>query len=211
MTTKKEKQQGGWVYEYDKKYPCKYESATTGKVEITEITEVRYVLGEIFDSEKPKALVCIGINPSTAIPECLDPTLNKVRKYAKENGYGAWYMLNIYPQRSTDPDGMDAGFNKEIHVKNITHIQELMNRLPSADIWCAWGGSITKRDYLKTCLKGIIDCIGYNKPSFKYVQSIAENKEQPQHPVHPIASIKVKEKLEKFEEIEKYLKTNLKV
>ena len=60
--------------------------------------EIRYILGERFNNGNEKVLICIGINPSIAIPKNLDPTLKRVQGYAKENGYEAWYMLNIYPQ-----------------------------------------------------------------------------------------------------------------
>ena len=83
---------GSWVYDYDisaeyrRKYDC-------------ELTDVRYVLGEQFDTDKRNVLICIGINPSMAMPNFLDPTLRRVQDYAKRSGeYGAWYMLNVYPQ-----------------------------------------------------------------------------------------------------------------
>lgn len=84
----------GWVYDYDtsdeyrRKYDC-------------ELTDVRYVLGEQFDTDKRNVLICIGINPSMALPNFLDPTLRRVQDYAKRSGeYGAWYMLNVYPPKS---------------------------------------------------------------------------------------------------------------
>ena len=95
----------GWVYNYDvsdeyrRKYDC-------------ELTDVRYVLGEQFDTDKQNVLVCIGINPSMALPNFLDPTLRRVQDYAKRSGeYGAWYMLNVYPQSCllyTSPSPRDA-------------------------------------------------------------------------------------------------------
>lgn len=141
---------GSWVYEYDRDYPCKYE-----------LTEVRYILGEITDPEKPKALVCIGVNPSTALPENLDPTLGRVQVYARQQGYGSWYMLNLYPQRSTDPDGMDKAANEEIVRRNHASIRNLFDRLEDIeiDVWCAWGNSIEKREYLKQSARRIYDLI----------------------------------------------------
>ena len=74
----------GWLYEYE-------ETAEKQLTNGYEVTRVRYVLGEQFDTSCK--------NPSTAIPEQLDPTLKRVQKYAKNSGeYGAWYMLNVYPQ-----------------------------------------------------------------------------------------------------------------
>lgn len=68
---------GGWVYDYDisaeyrRKYDC-------------ELTDVRYVLGEQFDTDKRNVLICIGINPSMAMPNFLDPTLRGCRTTQKE-------------------------------------------------------------------------------------------------------------------------------
>ena len=43
----------------------------------------RYVLGRV--GRRP--LVCIGINPSTAQPGALDPTLKSVERLAAHNGF----------------------------------------------------------------------------------------------------------------------------
>ncbi len=59
----------------------------------------RYILGEKGD----RILACIGVNPSTAYPENLDPTLNSVKNIALHNGFDGWVMYNLYPQRSTNP------------------------------------------------------------------------------------------------------------
>ena len=46
-------------------------------------TEYRYILG----TRGQKPLICIGINPSTARPGDLDPTLKSVERVAKANGF----------------------------------------------------------------------------------------------------------------------------
>lgn len=63
----------------------------------------RYVLGRV----GTHPLVCIGINPSTAQPGALDPTLKSVERLAAANGFDSWIMFNVYPQRATDPNDMD--------------------------------------------------------------------------------------------------------
>ena len=52
----------------------------------------RYVLGRV--GRRP--LVCIGINPSTAQPGALDPTLKSVERLANANGFDSWIMFNVY-------------------------------------------------------------------------------------------------------------------
>ena len=78
-------------------------------------TEYRYLLGT--RGEKP--LVCIGINPSTAEPDRLDPTLQSVERVAKNNGYDSFLMFNVYAQRATDPNTMEKVCNPILHRENM--------------------------------------------------------------------------------------------
>lgn len=184
-----------WVYRHE---------AQSGKTEQSNTSGVRYVLGEIFDNDKPKSLICIGINPSTAIPEALDTTLKRVQVYAKSNGYGAWYMLNVYPQRDTNPNGMHKDKNEDIIIRNLAEIKELTEQISNADVWCAWGANINKRGYLKDCLRDILDHLQTRK-GYHFVQKIPTEKPLTAHPLHPIASIKCKIELGDFD-INEYIK-----
>ncbi len=114
----------------------------------------RYSLGQ----EGSKPLICFGINPSTAVPNNLDPTVAGVARFAVEQGYNGWLMFNLYPQRATNPDNMHKRFQKNIHQKNVDIIARLVNELSSgADVWCAWGTLIEKRPYLVRCLGDIYE------------------------------------------------------
>ena len=75
--------------------------AVCGTTSPTPTTPYRYVLGRV--GRRP--LVCIGINPSTAQPGALDPTLKSVERLANANGFDSWIMFNVYPQRATNPNG----------------------------------------------------------------------------------------------------------
>ena len=68
--------------------------------------EVRYVLGQPGKNN----LLVIGVNPSTATPDEPDPTIKKVMKITEDNGYDGWIMVNLYPQRSTNPKGMEREY-----------------------------------------------------------------------------------------------------
>lgn len=57
--------------------------------------EYRYILGTRGD----RPLICIGVNPSTAAPGELDPTLRSVERVAHHNGYDSFIMFNVYAQR----------------------------------------------------------------------------------------------------------------
>lgn len=118
--------------------------------ERTDDNSARFVLGTLGDSP----LVCFGINPSTAEPNSLDPTLKRVSKYAIKNGFDSWIMLNIYPQRATSPNNLHLEADESLHQKNIEYITSILEKRHLL-LWAAWGESITTRSYLMGCLRSI--------------------------------------------------------
>lgn len=78
-------------------------------------TEYRYILG----TRGKKPLICVGINPSTARPGALDPTLKSVERIARNNGFDSFIMFNVYAQRATSPDDMEHTCNPELHRENM--------------------------------------------------------------------------------------------
>ena len=82
----------------------------------------RYVLGRV--GKHP--LVCIGINPSTAQPGALDPTLKSVERLATANGFDSWIMFNVYPQRATDPNDMDKTPDRALCDENLPGLMREM-------------------------------------------------------------------------------------
>ncbi len=92
-----------------------------------------FILSESGDNP----LVCVGVNPSTAEPENLDDTLIQVKTRALALGYDSWIMINLYPQRATDPDDMHKKLNHKIHRQNLNEIKKYLSG--SYDIWAEWG------------------------------------------------------------------------
>lgn len=111
----------------------------------------RFVLGTV--GENP--LVCVGVNPSAAVPGSLDLTVSKVKGFASRNGFDSWVMLNLYPQRSTDPKGMHRQHSPELKAENERHIVELIGGR-QLTLLAAWGGLIRTRPYLSHMLEGIV-------------------------------------------------------
>lgn len=136
----------------------------------------RYLLGEKGDNP----LVCIGVNPSTAKPGELDNTMRVVKSRATSLGYDSWLMINLYPQRSTDPNGLHKRINLDIHRENLKVIKETIG-YNNYDIWAAWGALIEKRKYLKRCLRDIITVLGDNTKIFTI-----GNRSVKGHPHHPL-------------------------
>ena len=115
-------------------------------------SEYRYILG----TRGKKPLICIGINPSTAAPDALDPTLQSVNRIALSNGYDSFLMFNVYAQRATDPDAMEKTCNPMLHRENLEAFRYVLSIGENPTVWAAWGTIIEKRDYLKDCLKDMI-------------------------------------------------------
>ena len=113
--------------------------------------KLRYVLG----TKGAKSLLCFGVNPSTANPNELDPTIQNVEFFAKANGYDSYIMLNLYPLRATNPNNMGKAFDEAAAQHNLEVIEKLVSA-NCFDIWAAWGTLITKQKYLKDCLKKIV-------------------------------------------------------
>ena len=113
----------------------------------------RYVLGTVGNNP----LICVGVNPSTAEENNLDRTLESVERIASLNGYDSWIMINLYPQRATNPKNLHLKSDECINKINLAHIENLLSNHKGADIWASWGTLISTRKYLKSSLKSIID------------------------------------------------------
>ena len=112
-------------------------------------SEYRYILG----TRGRKPLICVGINPSTAAPDALDPTLQSAQRIALANGYDSFLMFNVYAQRATRPDDMERTLNRDLHEENRKAFRYLLSLSERPAVWAAWGNIIEKRDYLMDCMR----------------------------------------------------------
>ena len=112
-------------------------------------SEYRYILG----TRGSRPLICIGINPSTAAPEALDPTLQSVERIAHSNGYDSFLLFNVYAQRATRPDDMERECNALLHQENRKAFRYLLSLSKTPAVWAAWGNIIEKRGYLMDCMR----------------------------------------------------------
>lgn len=116
-------------------------------------SEYRYILG----TRGKKPLICIGINPSTAAPDALDPTLQSVERIAHANGYDSFLMFNVYAQRATRPDDMEKACNQQLHQENRKAFRYLLSLSDQPAVWAAWGNIIMKRNYLMDCMRDFLE------------------------------------------------------
>ena len=114
--------------------------------------KARFILGQ----SGANPIICFGINPSTANDIKDDPTILKIKKIASENDCDGWIMLNLYPQRATNPNDMHIKADNDLNIKNHEVIRSVFNIYPNALTLASWGNAIEKRKYLKDCLKEIL-------------------------------------------------------
>jgi len=115
----------------------------------------RFVLG----SHGNNPLLCIGINPSTATPDKLDPAMKWLSEFSKNKGYDGFIMINIYPQRGADPKKIDKQRNDDLHRENMYQINGVLKNIfknNKQTILAIWGVSIKVRPWLKDCLHELV-------------------------------------------------------
>lgn len=143
----------------------------------------RFVLGE-YDNTYDKTLICVGINPSTASPNNLDPTLRKVKAISIAHGYTNWNMINVYPQRTTNPNNLHLTCDLRLHTENLNEIKKLLQTFHNADILFAYGNLIMRRPYLRNCLVDIIYLINQTNFLGQYYCLKQTKKGNPTHPLY---------------------------
>ena len=136
----------------------------------------RFVLGTV--GENP--LVCFGINPSTAVPGVPDPTVKRVIRFAADNGFDSWTMLNVYPQISTDPRGMHSDHEPALKAENERRIARAIQGRPT--LLAAWGGLITSRSYLRPLLRDIVEITTAAGSQWMSLGEVTKDG----HPRHPL-------------------------
>lgn len=138
----------------------------------------RFVLG----IEGVNPLICFGINPSTAEPGKLDNTVKSVERLAFNNGFDSWIMLNLYPQRATQPAKIHKRLQAKLHQENLFQIEKLFANYNQLNMWAAWGTLIEFRPYFFQCLLDIAElCLAKDHQWLK-----AGMLTKAGHPRHPL-------------------------
>lgn len=143
--------------------------------------DYRYILG----TAGTKPLICIGVNPSTAAPGNLDPTLKSVERIALGNGYDSFLMFNLYPQRATRPDDMEQDCNPFLRKENAAAFRWALEqtRDGAPAVWAAWGAVIEKRPYLADCLADLAQ-VAREIGARWYCAGPRSKKGHPHHPLY---------------------------
>jgi hypothetical protein len=76
--------------------------------EFSQDRKYRYCLWRIWDESKPMVMF-IGLNPSTAKEDKNDNTITKLVKITMNNGFGGFYMMNLFAIVSPHPEILTSG------------------------------------------------------------------------------------------------------
>ncbi len=138
----------------------------------------RFVLG--YDNSTTP-LIVIGVNPSTANDKLPDATIRRVLGYMRRKELDGFIMLNVYPQRATNPDYLSKECDNFLHKQNLEYIENVFQTHPNSIFLVAFGDTILKREYLKQCFADIAKTILKYNPQWKQIGNLTA-KGNPRHP-----------------------------
>lgn len=138
----------------------------------------RFVLG----SSGQKPLFVVGLNPSTADDKKPDRTIKRVMRFAKDNGFDSFVMLNLYPQRATKPTDLDKQIDLQILNENIEEILNIISEIPNPTILAAWSATISVRGYFKDCIQKLSEATKDKNINWRKIGETTKEG----HPRHPL-------------------------
>ena len=120
----------------------------------------RYALWRIWDKSKPLVMF-IGLNPSTANEATNDPTIESVERISRYNGYGGFYMMNLFGIISSDPKILKSV--EDPIGDNMKHHDAVYSKCKS--VVFAWGAFKEAEDISRQFEEKYPNalCIGQNK------------------------------------------------
>lgn len=123
-----------------------------------------------------------------------------VDRVAVRGGFDSFMMLNVYPQRATNPRDMHAAVNLGLHEWNLHSIAGFADGR-ELDVWAAWGTLIRKRSYLSQLLNDIVAL-----PELRNARWLSRGpRSKSGHPHHPLY-VRAEAQLESFD-VTAYLAT----
>ena len=119
-------------------------------------SDKRFVLGKAGGKE----LLAIGLNPSTANEDKLDPTSRNIETIASNNGCDGWWLVNLYPKEHLNPRNFLKKSIKFLPIR-MYFIKRLLNNdsYSISKVLCCWGNHIEDHKYLQDQAEKIISLI----------------------------------------------------
>ena len=142
----------------------------------------RYSLTRIWDKDKPKVMF-IMLNPSTADGERDDPTIRRCIGYARDWGYGGFYVCNLFGYRATEPTDL-LNVKDPIGELNLDYIKAKSKKVDK--VVCAWGNKpILKRLLQDT---SALEMLKFIKHKLYFLELSKEG--VPKHPLYLKSELK---------------------
>lgn len=122
------------------------------------IGQKRYRLWRIWDTKKP-LLLFILLNPSIGNASKEDPTLRRLIYFSRKEGFGGFYVGNLYPLITAKPKELYAQKNPydPLNDKHLKKLLCLCNK-----VVYGWGQKEHEPQFLQTLVSKPY-CFGYNK------------------------------------------------
>lgn len=141
-------------------------------------TSKRFLLGKKGNQE----LLAIALNPSTANEVTLDPTSRNVETIAVNNNCDGWYMVNLYPGRTSKPEFLPKTADTLLLKENFSFIERLFS---SSDynitkVLLCWGNEVDSFSNLKESAKAIMAILDEHKVPCYYMKMTGAG-----NPYHP--------------------------
>ena len=136
----------------------------------SECGKYRYYLYRIWDDIQPLAL-CIGLNPSTANAEDDDRTITNLTALLQDNGFGGFYMANVFALISPNPEDLRSTPDP---LKDNDYWLDKLRGMVTVTIFC-WG-SFKQAQYR---IKSIVS---------RFPGAMCLGKTDKGKPIHPLAA-----------------------
>lgn len=136
----------------------------------------RYLLWRIWDSKK--GLICfVGLNPSTANEKENDATIRRLIHFTEQQGYGGFYIVNLFSYRSRDFDDVKSSVSP-IGIKTDYYIKKYARK--SNLVCLIWGGKGVYLDRDKE-----VEMLIYKEEQASEIRCLGKtNKGNPKHPLY---------------------------
>jgi hypothetical protein len=117
----------------------------------------RFLLGRRGNTE----MLAIGLNPSTANEDKLDPTSRNIQTISNNNSCDGWWLVNLYPKRTSKPSNLPKNINIALAKQNIDFIKEILSNdsYNIGKIVCCWGNHVSDYAYLQKQAQDIMNLV----------------------------------------------------
>jgi len=121
----------------------------------------RYALWREWDVELP-AVLMIGLNPSTADATNNDPTIRRCIGFARDWGFGAVWVLNLFAFRATYPGDLKAAVDP-VGPRNDEWVRRVARQVDRVvAVWGNHGAFLDRSTRVRSMLGERLDVIRLN-------------------------------------------------